>query len=374
MELRGDFRVRTGEQDPGAFGQDTAEAAPAAVDLCSPAALAAGVVQPRSSSARAADRPSLLVAADQRPNHPAARALGGAATDMLVAAGANRSGGPFRLDRAGAPAPETRPGRTCPAGAADRAARGNPLAGPGFLADRADRHRALVAAVAQVGSGRRRACRDLAGPSTASARPLRSLVARGADWAVIGGPGNGALLAAGRARARRALSAELAASAAVGHPGGRPAPSAASAAFRHDLLVLVIAGRADPALGAPGVDPPGPATTGACPGAATGCAGFADPAGGRLAPQAGRDLAAPGASRGRDSLIPGLDQRVRQPDQRQRICGGGGDQGAGMLLQERINLAQRPPVVRPGRGEDALGGRGVQSWHRGDQAGGDASP
>jgi len=301
MELRGDFPARTSEQDPGAFGQDTAEAAPAAVDLSSPAALAAGVVQPRSSSARAADRPSLLVAADQRPHHPAARALGGAAADMLVAAGANRSGGPFRLDRAGAPAPETRPGRTCPAGAADRAARGNPLAGPGFLADRADRHRALAAAVAQVGSGCCRACRDLAGPPAAPARPLRSLVARGADWAVIGGPGNGALLAA------------------------------------------------------------------------TGCAGFANPAGGRLAPQAGRDLAAPGAGRGRDSLIPGLDQRVRQPDQRQRICGRGGDQGAGMLLQERINLAQRPPVVRPGRGEDTLGGRGVQSWHRGDQAGGDAS-
>ncbi len=45
-----------------------------------------------------------------------------------------------------------------------------------------------------------------------------------------------------------------------------------------------------------------------------------------------------------------------------------------MLLQERINLVQRPSVVRPGRGEGALGGPGVQSWHRGDQAGCDSSP
>ena len=45
-----------------------------------------------------------------------------------------------------------------------------------------------------------------------------------------------------------------------------------------------------------------------------------------------------------------------------------------MLLQERINLMQRTPVVRPGRGEDALRARGVQPWHRCDQAGGDASP
>ena len=117
--------------------------------------------------------------------------------------------------------------------------------------------------------------------------------------------------------------AELAASAAVRHPGGRPAFAAAPAAFRHDLLVLVIAGRADPALGTPGVDPPGPAATGACSRALAGRAGSADPAGGGLAPQVGSDLAAPGAGRGRDRLIPGIDQRVRQPDQHQRICSRG---------------------------------------------------
>ena len=184
------------------LSQDAAEAAPATVDLSSPAALAAGVVQPRSSGARAADRPSLLVAADQRPNRPAACALGGVAADMLIAAGADRSGGPFRLDRAVAPAPEAGPGRAGPAAAADRAARGDPLAGPGFPADRADRRRALVAAIAQVRGGCCRPPGDLAGLAAAPARPLRSLVARGADRAGIGGPGDGALLAAGRARAR----------------------------------------------------------------------------------------------------------------------------------------------------------------------------
>ena len=55
--------------------------------------------------------------------------------------------------------------------------------------------------------------------------------------------------------------------------------------------------------------------------------------------------------RGRDRLITGFDQRVRQPDQRQRISGRSGDQGAGMLLQDRVNLAQRPPAVcSPRRG------------------------
>ena len=115
MQLGGDIPARAGEQDPGTFGQDAAEAAPAAVDLSSPPALAAGVVQPRSPGARAADRPALLVTADQRPHRPAADALGGVAADMLVAAGAHRPGGPFRLDRAIAPAPEARPGRPCPA-------------------------------------------------------------------------------------------------------------------------------------------------------------------------------------------------------------------------------------------------------------------
>src|SRR5450755_3463824 len=111
MQLRGDFPAGAGEQDPGAFGQDAAETASAAVDLPSLAALAARVVQPGSPGARAADRPSLLVAADQRPHHPAARALAGVPADMLVAADTNRPGGPFRLNRAGAPASEARPGR-----------------------------------------------------------------------------------------------------------------------------------------------------------------------------------------------------------------------------------------------------------------------
>jgi hypothetical protein len=265
-----------------------------AVDLPSPAALTAGVVQPGSPGTRAADRPSSLVAADQRPHHPAACALGGVAADMLVAAGADWAGGPFRLDRAVASAPVARPGRAGPAAAADRAAREDSLAGPCFPACRADRRHAFVAAVAQVGGGCCGPPGDLAGLPAVPAWPLRSLVARGADRAGIGGPGDGALLAPGRAHAGRAGSAELAASAAVRHPGGRPASPAAPAAFRHDLLVLVIAGRADPALGAPGVDPPGPAAAGACSGAPAGRAGSADPAGGGLAPQVGSDLAAPG--------------------------------------------------------------------------------
>src|SRR5579859_2011866 len=278
MQLGGDVPAGAGEQDPGAFGQDAAETAPAAVDLPSPAALAAGVVQPGSSGARAAERPSLLVAADKRPHHPAACAFGGVAADMLVAADTDRPGGPFRLDRPVAPAPGARPGRTGPAAAADRAARGDPLAGPGFSAGRADRHRALVAAVAQVGIGCCRPPGDLAGLPAAPAWPSRSLVARGADRAGLGAPGDGALLAAGRARARWAGRAELAAGGAVGHPGGCAARPAAPPAFGHDLLILVIAGRADPALRPPGVDPPDPAATSACPGAAAGRAGSADPA------------------------------------------------------------------------------------------------
>jgi hypothetical protein len=75
MELGGDVPAGAGEQDPGAFGQDAAEAAPAAVDLSTLPALAAGVIQPGSSGARTAERPLLLVAADQRPHHPAARAF-----------------------------------------------------------------------------------------------------------------------------------------------------------------------------------------------------------------------------------------------------------------------------------------------------------
>jgi hypothetical protein len=235
---------------------------------------------------------------------------------MLVAAGADRSGGPFRLDGTVAPAPEAGPGRAGPATPADRAARGDPLAGPGLPAYRADRRRALVAAIAQVRGGCCRPPGDLAGPAAAPARPLRSLVARGADRPGIGAPGDGALLAADRARAGRAGSAELAAGGAVRHPGDRPARPAAPAAFGHDLLVLVIAGRADPALRAAGVDPPGPAATSARPGAAAGRAGPADPAGGGVMAQACGDLAAPGAGWSRDCLIPGLDQRVRQPDQR----------------------------------------------------------
>jgi hypothetical protein len=128
MQPDGDVPARAGEQDPGAFGQDAAEAAPTAVDLSSPAALAAGVVQPRSPGARAADRPCLLVAADQRPYRPAACALARVAADMLIAANPDLSGEPFRLDGTVAPAPEAAPGR---AGPADRAARGDPLAGPG---------------------------------------------------------------------------------------------------------------------------------------------------------------------------------------------------------------------------------------------------
>ena len=201
---------------------------------------------------------------------------------MPVAADADRPDRPFRLDRPVAPAAEARPGRTGPAAAADRAARGDPLAGPRLPAGRADRHHALVAAIAQVGSGCRGPPGDLAAPAAAPAWPLRSLVARDADRAGLGGPGDGALLAAGRAGAGRAGRAELTASAAVGHPGGGPAPPAASAAFRHHVLVLVITGRADPALRTPGIDPPDPAAAGARPGAAAGRAGSADPARGGL--------------------------------------------------------------------------------------------
>jgi hypothetical protein len=223
------------------LSQDAAEAAPAAVDLSSPTALAAGVIQPRSSGAGTADRPSLIVAADQWPYRSAARAFARVAADMLVAADTDWSGRPFRLDGTVAPAPKAGPGRAGPATPADRAARGDPLAGPGFPADRADRRRALVAAVAQVRGGCCRPPGDFAGPAAAPAWPLRGLVARGADRPGIGGPGDGALLAAGRAGAGRARGAELAAGAAVGHPGSGASHPAAPAAFRHDLLVLVIA-------------------------------------------------------------------------------------------------------------------------------------
>ena len=226
------------------------------------------------------------------------------AADVLVAAGADRSGWPFRLNRAVAPAPEAGPWRAGPATPADRAARGDSLAGPGLPADR---RRALVAAIAQVRGGCCRPLGDLAGPAAVLARPLRSLVARGADRAGIGGPGDGALLAAGRARADRAHGAELAACAAVGHPcSGAPHP-AAPGAFRHDLLVLVIASRADAALGAPGVDPPGPAAASTRSLAVARRAGAADPARGGLSPQVDRCLAAAGAGRGRDRQLPGPD-------------------------------------------------------------------
>jgi hypothetical protein len=236
---------------------------------------------------------------------------------MLIAADTDRSGGPFRLDGTVAPAPEAAPeraGPATPATPADRAGQGDPLAGPGFPADRADRRRALVAAVAQVRGGCCRPPGDFAGPAAAPAWPLWSLVARGADRPGIGGSGDGALLAAGRACADRAGGAELAAGAAVGHPGSGASYPAAPAAFRHDLLVLVIAGRADTALGTPGVDPLGLAATSTRSLAVAGRAGAADPARGRLASQVGRDLAAPGAGRSRNRQMPGLDQRVRQPD------------------------------------------------------------
>jgi hypothetical protein len=241
------------------------------------------------------------------------------AADVLVAAGADRPGGPFRLDGAVAPAPEAGPGRAGPATPADRAARGDPLAGPSLPAYRADRRRALVAAIAQVRGGCCRPPGDLAGPAAAPAWPLRSLVARGADRSGIGGPGDGELPTAGRARADRARGAELAAGAAVGHPGSGASHPAAPAAFRHDLLVLVIAGRADTALGTPGVDPPSLAAASTGSLAVAGRAGAPDPARRCLAPQVGRDLAAPCAGRNRNCQIPGLDQRVRQPHQRQRI-------------------------------------------------------
>jgi hypothetical protein len=286
------------------LSQDAAEAAPAAVDLSSPPALAAGVIQPRSSGAGTADRSFLIVAADQRSYCSAARALGGVAADVLVTAGADRPGGPFRLDGAVAPAPEAGPGRAGPATPADRAARGDPLAGPGFPADRASRRRALVAAVAEVRGGCCRPPGNLARPAAASARALRSLIARGADRAGIGAPGDGALLAAGRACADRARGAELASCAAVGCPGSGASHPAAPAAFRHDLLVLVIAGRADAALGTPGVDPLGLAAASTRSLAIAGRAGAADPARGGLVPQVGRDLAAPGAGWGRNRQVP----------------------------------------------------------------------
>ncbi len=246
-----------------------------------------------------------------------------------------------------APAPEAGPGRAGPATPADRAARGDPLAGPGFPADRADRRSALIAAVAQVRGGCRRPPGDLAGLPAAPARALRSLVARGADRADIGGPGDGALLAAGRARADRARRAELAAGAAVGHPGSGASHPAAPAAFRHDLLVLVIASRADTALGTPGVNPPGLSAASTRSLAVTGRAGAADPARDGLAPQVGRDPAAPRAGRNRNRQIPGLDQRAgigritaEQP-QRVLVVPGRGhrDRHAG---DERFGLRRLP--------------------------------
>jgi hypothetical protein len=294
MQLLGDFPAGTGEQDPGAFGQDAAEAAPGCCGSslpgrthgrCSPAR------QPRHTGRRPAFLARRCRSAAAPPRSLRTRRGGG---------GHARSSRRRLGRRAIPPGPggRVRTGSTAgeggPAAAADRAARGDSLAGPCFPACRADRRHAFVAAVAQVGGGCCGPPGDLAGLPAVPAWPLRSLVARGADRAGIGGPGDGALLAAGRAHAGRAGSAELAASAAVRHPGGRPASPAAPAAFRHDLLVLVIAGRADPALGAPGVDPPGPAAAGACSGAPAGRAGSADPAGGGLAPQVGSDLAAPG--------------------------------------------------------------------------------
>lgn len=119
------------------------------------------------------------------------------------------------------------------------------------------------------------------------ARALRLLVARCADRPRIGGSGDGARLAAGRAGASRARRAGLAAGAAVGHACGGPPPTAASAAVFKHLFVLGVAGRADPALVAPGVDALDLAAPGACSGTAARRAGCAYPASGGLAPQIG---------------------------------------------------------------------------------------
>ncbi len=70
-------------------------------------------------------------------------------------------------------------------------------------------------------------------------------------------------------------------------------------------------------------------------------------------------------------LMPGLDQRVRDPDQGQRIPGRGDGQRVGMLPQTVFKLAQGPPPVRAGRGKDAVRRVPVEFPHAGSQAGSD---
>ncbi len=306
LQLRGDLAARIAEECPGASGQHAAVTAPVAVDLATAAAFAAGVVESGSSSAGTADQLAVLIAADERPHDLAAGTGSRMPTDVLVAADTDWPDGPFRLDRAAPAAPEAWTGRSGPATAADRAAGGNPLAGPGFPADRAGRRRSLVAAVAQVRAVGSCPFGDLPEAPAAPARTLRLLVARCADRARIGGSGDGARLAAGRAGASRARRAGLAAGAAVGHAcGGPPAAAASAAVFKH-LFVLGVAGRADPALVAPGVDALELAAPGACSGTATRRAGCAYPASGGLAPQIGGDLATSGADGEGSWPVPGL--------------------------------------------------------------------
>jgi hypothetical protein len=144
----------------------------------------------------------------------------------------------------------------------------------------------------------------------------------GPDRPRLGDLGDSASLAAGRAGARRARRARLATGTAIRQANGGPTPTAASAAFRHDLLVLVIAGRADTALGAPGVDAPRPATANAYAGAAAGRASPAYPARGGFAPQVQGGLATRRASRSGNTPMPGHDQLVGYPHQHKRDAAG----------------------------------------------------
>ena len=292
-------------------------------------------------------------------------------TDVLVAADTDRPDGPFLLDRAAPAGPEARTGRPGPALAADRAARGKPLARPGSPADRADRRRALVAAVEQVGASGGRPFGDLAEAPAAPARTLRLLVTRCADRTRIDGSGDGARLTAGPAGAHRARRAGLAAGTATRHACGGPTLTAASAAVLTHLLVLGVTGRADPSLVAPGVDALDLAAPGACPGTAARRTGCAYPARRGLAPQIGGDLAGPGAGRNGNRPVPGLYQRVLDPDQSQRELSRGSGKRAGMLAEERIQLAQRAALASPGHSENIVGGFGVQARQHGGQVGND---
>ena len=201
--------------------------------------------------------------------------------------------------------------------------------------------------------------------------PLRSLVARGADRPGIAGPATvrcwpqaehvrpGAWCRTGSGRCRRASGQPRAASGRTRCIPSQPVRPCHSRPSRT-------------ALGTPGVDPPGLAAASTRSLAVAGGAGAADPARGRLAPQVGRDPAAPGAGRSRDRQTPGRDQRVRQPEQHQRICGRSRDQSPWILLQQSVDLTQRPPVTRTRCGEHVTDGTVVQSRHGTDQAGGDS--